>query len=137
MYPIKHVRSLDFLDGTSESPQEHCHKSRRTLMSPQECEIAWCTPKSTGDEALFAFIVSRAILDSRSYTTSGLTSFQQFQRFPETSVSCVEEHQFQKSNLRKALSTTNCLEMRADPLALTEEICQLFTSTSRGVFPQQ
>ena len=24
----KHVRSLDFLDETPESPQEHCHKTR-------------------------------------------------------------------------------------------------------------
>ena len=24
----KHVRSLDFLDGTAESAQEHCHKTR-------------------------------------------------------------------------------------------------------------
>ena len=40
---------LDLLDGTPESPQEHCHKSRMTLMSPQECEIARCTPNQ--DEA--------------------------------------------------------------------------------------
>ena len=31
------------LDGTPESPQEHPHKSRRTLMSPQKCEIARCS----------------------------------------------------------------------------------------------
>ena len=43
IFPIKHVRSLDLIPGTPESPQEHCHKSRRTLMSPQECEIAQCT----------------------------------------------------------------------------------------------
>ena len=28
------------LDGTTESPPEIDQKSRRTLMSPQECEIA-------------------------------------------------------------------------------------------------
>ena len=32
------------LDGTPESPQEHSHKSRRTLMSSQEWEIARSTP---------------------------------------------------------------------------------------------
>ena len=32
------------LDGTPESAPEIPHKSRRTLMSPQECEIAWCSP---------------------------------------------------------------------------------------------
>ena len=40
MFHIKHIKSLDLLDGTPESPQEHCDKSRRTLMSQQECEIA-------------------------------------------------------------------------------------------------
>ena len=44
MFPIKHVRSLDLLDVTPESPKEHCHKSRWTLMPRQEGEIAWCTP---------------------------------------------------------------------------------------------
>ena len=42
--PINHVRSLDLLDGSLESPREHPHTSRRTLMSPQEWETARCTP---------------------------------------------------------------------------------------------
>ena len=41
---IKYVRSLYLLDGTTESLAEIPHKSRRTLMSPQECEIARCSP---------------------------------------------------------------------------------------------
>ena len=40
--PNQTHRSLDLLAGTPESPQEHCHKTRRTLMSPQERKIAWC-----------------------------------------------------------------------------------------------
>ena len=44
VFPIKHVRTLDLLDGTPESPQKHCHKPRRTLMSPEEYQIAQCTP---------------------------------------------------------------------------------------------
>ena len=44
MFSIKHVRSLDLLDGNTESPQEHPHKSRMTLMSPKEREIVWCNP---------------------------------------------------------------------------------------------
>ena len=44
MFHIKYVRNLDLLDGTPEIPQEHCHKPTRTLMSPQECEIAQCIP---------------------------------------------------------------------------------------------
>ena len=44
LFPIIPVRSLDLLDGTTDSPPEIPHKSRRTLMSPQECEIARCSP---------------------------------------------------------------------------------------------
>ena len=44
MFPIKRVRNLDLLDGTPDIPQEHCHKPRRTQMSPQESETAQCTP---------------------------------------------------------------------------------------------
>ena len=44
LFPIKQERSLDLLDGTTESPPEIPHKSRRTLMSPQECEIPRCSP---------------------------------------------------------------------------------------------
>ena len=43
-FPIKQVRSLDLLDGTKESPPEVLHKSRRTLQSPQACQIARCSP---------------------------------------------------------------------------------------------
>ena len=32
------------LDGTTESPPDIPHTSKRTLMSPQECEIARCSP---------------------------------------------------------------------------------------------
>ena len=72
-----------------------------------------------------------------SYTKSGLTSFRQLQRFPETPVSSLEEHQFQQSNSRKAPYTPYRLEKRADSQALTEQASQLSTSTSRGGFPQQ
>ena len=44
MIPIKQVWSLDLLDGTPESPEEHCHKARGTLRSPLKHEIASCTP---------------------------------------------------------------------------------------------
>ena len=44
LLPIKLVRSLDLLDGTTESPPEIPHKSRRILMSPKECEIVWYSP---------------------------------------------------------------------------------------------
>ena len=44
LFPMKQVRSLDLLEGTKESPPEVPNKSIRTLMSPQECQIAWCSP---------------------------------------------------------------------------------------------
>ena len=44
LFQIKQVRSLDLLDGTTESPPEVPHKSRRTLISQQECEIALYSP---------------------------------------------------------------------------------------------
>ena len=40
----KHVRILDLLDGTPESPQQCCQETRRTMMSPQKWKIALCTP---------------------------------------------------------------------------------------------
>ena len=43
LFPIKQVRSLYLLDRTTESPAEIPHKSR-TLLSPQESEIARCSP---------------------------------------------------------------------------------------------
>ena len=44
LVPIKQVRSLDLLDGTTELPLEVRQKSRRTLMSLQEYEIHKGTP---------------------------------------------------------------------------------------------
>ena len=44
LFPIKQVRSLDLLEGTTESPREIPQKSRRTLMSLQEYEIPWGSP---------------------------------------------------------------------------------------------
>ena len=44
LFPIKQVRSLDLLDGTTESPRENPQKSRRTVMSMQEYEIPRGSP---------------------------------------------------------------------------------------------
>ena len=60
--PIKHVRNLHLLHGTPESSQEHCHKSRGTLMSPQQWEIAQCTPnllEVKPDSPALAAVLSR------------------------------------------------------------------------------
>ena len=44
LFPIKQVRSLDLLDGTTESPREIPQKSRRTLMSLLEYETPRGSP---------------------------------------------------------------------------------------------
>ena len=44
LFPIKQVRSLDLLDGTTESPREIPQKYRRTVMSLEEYEIPWGSP---------------------------------------------------------------------------------------------
>ena len=85
--PSKHVRSLDLLDGTTESPREVRHKPRRTLMSPQECEIDQCSPNQLEMMKNFPCIGFRAMPHSPSYRTIGLASFGQLQRFPETPIS--------------------------------------------------
>ena len=45
LFPIKQAMTLDLLDGTTESPPEIPQKSRRTLISPQECEMDRVSPK--------------------------------------------------------------------------------------------
>ena len=77
-------------------------------------------PKSDQDEAQLQCFGSRAISSCTSYTISGLTSFRQLQRFPETTIPSIEEHQFLHSNSRKAPCTPSRLELRADSLALTK-----------------
>ena len=94
-------------------------------------------PKSTRDEAHFPFIGSIAIPCSTEYSTSGLTSVRQLQRFSETPASCLYEYPFQHSSSKKVPCTTYRLKMRADSRSLTEEVSQFSTSTSTGVFPQQ
>ena len=84
---------------------------------------SWVYPKSTQDEVQINCIGSRAIPHSTSYRRSGLTSFRQLQRYPETPISSLEDLQFQHSNSRKAPCTPNHLERRVDFLASTEEVC--------------
>ena len=44
LFPIKQVRSLALLDGSTESPREIPQMSRRILMSLQEYEIPQGSP---------------------------------------------------------------------------------------------
>ena len=51
------------LDRTTESPPEIPHKSRRTLMSPQEWEIAGCSPNQLEMTTNSAAIASEQCAD--------------------------------------------------------------------------
>ena len=44
LVPNQTGKSVNLLDGTAKSPPEIPQKSRKTLMSPQECEIARGSP---------------------------------------------------------------------------------------------
>ena len=60
--PHQRRKELDLLDGTPESPQEHCHKSSGMLKSLKQCEIAPCTPdqlEMRPESAAFAPELSR------------------------------------------------------------------------------
>ena len=43
-FPNQTHKEPRFVYWTLESPQQDCSKTRRTLMSPQERKIEWCTP---------------------------------------------------------------------------------------------
>ena len=89
-------------------------------------------PNSTRDKAAFSCIGSRAILHSPGNMTSGLRSFRQLQKFRKNPVKCPEELEIQHSNSRKALCTTKSLRKIDYYLTLTQQECQLSTSTSIG-----
>ena len=76
-------------------------------------------------------IGSIAIPRSTSYTTD-VTFFTKIQRFHETPISSLEEHQFQESLRNKDPCTPYRLEMRADSLSSTAVISHLSRSTSSG-----
>ena len=59
-------------------------------------------PKSPRDDARLPCIGSRTVPHSPQYTTGGMSYFRQLQRFPETPVSNLKEHQFQHRKSRKA-----------------------------------
>ena len=136
VFPVKLVRGLHLVDGTSESPQRQWEMSRRTLMSLQHCEIALCTSNQlevSPDSPALDPVLSRIPHQTRQV----LTSLRQLQRFPENTFPNLEKHQVHHSNSRKAPCTPYRLEMRADSQDSTEEVCQLSISTSRGGFHQE
>ena len=136
LFPIKQVRSLDLLDGSTESTPEIPHKSRRTLMSPQEYEIPRDSPNQLKIKPYFPALAPEQY-PIPHHTTSGLTSFRQLPKFPETHVFSLKEHQFQHRNSRKSLFNPYHLKKKADSKDSIEQVGQLSTSTSRGAFTEQ
>ena len=86
LFPIKQIRSLDLLDGTTENTPEIPHKSRTTLMSAQECEIAQSSPNqlkmTTNSPALASEQCPIPMIQD-----NWLGFLGKLQRFPETPVS--------------------------------------------------
>ena len=96
---------LRFPNQTRKEPRFACLNSREspTTLSPDEkntdvtpgmqnCSVY---PKSNWDEANFPCIGSITTPQSTLYRTSALTPFRNLKRLPETTVSSIEDHQFQ------------------------------------------
>ena len=80
--------------NSRESPTALSQDEKNTDVNPgmQNCSTY---PQSNWDEANFPCIGSITTRWSTSYRTSGLTPFRNLERFPETTFSSIEDHQFQ------------------------------------------
>ena len=97
-----------------ESPTTLSQNEKNTGVTSGTQNRSVC-PKSNLDEANFPCIVSITIPRSASYRTSGLTPFRKLERFPEKTVSSIEDHQFHQSSLRNVPCTPYHLGMRMIP----------------------
>ena len=79
--------------NSRESPAILLQDEKNTDVTPgmQNCSVY---SKSNWDDANFPSIVSITTPWSASYRTSGLTPFRKLERFPEKTVSSIEDHQF-------------------------------------------
>ena len=91
-------------------------------------------PLSSPDEAQIPHIGSRTIPHSPSNTTGCLTSFNQLQRFPEHTITRLDEHRGPHSNSRRAPCTQNHLEMRANSHSSIGEEFRCSTHTRSTAF---
>ena len=136
MFPIKQVRSLDLLDGTKESPREVPNKSRRTLMSQQECQIARCSPNqpemTTNSHALAS---EQCPIPDRTGRLAWLPlgNSRDSLRHP----SQVYRKTDFSLGTRGKLHALHIVSRRADSQDSVKKVGHLPTSTSRGAFPQQ
>ena len=131
----KQVRSLDLLDGTTKSPPEFPHKSRRTLMSPQECEIDQCSPNQLEMMTNSPALASEQCpiphhteqLDWLPLGNSRDSLRHQSQVYRNTN--------FSTGTRGKTPCTPYHLEKRADTQNSIKEVGHLPTGTSRGASP--
>ena len=91
MFPMKHVRSLNVLEGNQRVPKTTVTDKRNTVVTSgiQKCSVY---PKSTRNEAHFLFTGSITITCSTTYRITVLISFRKIQRFRETPVSSLYEY---------------------------------------------
>ena len=136
LFPVKQVRSLDLLDGAKESPPEVPNKSRRTLMSQHECQIARCSPNqlemTTNSHALAS---EQCPIPDRIGRLAWLPlgNSRDSLRHPS--------QVYRKSDFslgtRGKLHALHIVSRRADSQDSVKKVGHLPTSTSRGAFPQQ
>ena len=100
--------------NSRESPRALSQDEKNSDVTPgmQNCSVY---QKSNLDEANFPCIRSKTTPRSTSYRTSSLTQFRNLERFPETTFSRIEDHQFQKSILRNVPCNPYHLGMRMIP----------------------
>ena len=91
LFPIKQVRSLDFLDGTTEIPRETPEKSRRTLISLQEYENLGVAQINSRLSPI-SLHCCREIPCSQSNREGAVICLMELQKVPKKSLRSLEEH---------------------------------------------
>ena len=136
LFPIKQVRSLALLDRTKESLPEVPNKARRTLMSPQECQIAQCSPNQVEmmtDPPALASEQCPIPEHTGRLAWLPLGNSRDSLRHP----SQVYRNTSFSLGTRGKLHVLHIISRRADSQDSIKEGGQLPTSTTRGDFRQQ
>ena len=125
LFPCIACRAIAFPNQTHKQPRSawlNSRESPKTLSQDEKntdvtsgTQNRLVCPKSNWDEANFNCIGSITIRWYSSYRTSGLTPFSKLERFPEKTVSSIDDHQFHWRSLRKLPSTLYQLVMRMIP----------------------
>ena len=126
------------LDGTEENPQDHNHKMRGTLLSPQEIKIVRFSPSQLEMKPISTSLapqLSRVLHHTEQVASLPLGNYRDSVRHQSQLYMNINfSTQLEESSMHPISSPGN---QTADSLSLTEEVSQLSTSRSRGVFPQQ